>query len=160
MKTEYKKEYLRFEFIPKLNNIIYGKEKNVLLWPNCLQINSNYFIVGGGSGNFIVFSKINYEYEIFNTSGSLKKINCIEMSEDFRVICIGDSVGTLGIYDMKKKKILKYLEGLHGNQAIMSIKIVHNKPNKLNNLQIITSDINGQIKVTYLTKGMFKYSVN
>lgn len=35
------------------------------------------------------------------------------MSEDFRVIIIGDSVGTLGIYDMKKKKILKYLEGLH-----------------------------------------------
>ncbi|KAL4460307.1 hypothetical protein ABPG74_000058 [Tetrahymena malaccensis] len=160
MKTEYKKEYLRFEFISKLNHIIYNKERTVLSWPNCLQINSNYFVVGGGSGNFIVFSKLNYEYEIFSTQGSLRKINCIEMSEDFRVICIGDSVGTLGIYDMKKKKVVKFLEGLHGNQAIMSIKIINNKPNKLNNLQVITSDINGQVKVVFLTKGMFKYSVS
>ncbi|KAL4507236.1 hypothetical protein ABPG72_002029 [Tetrahymena utriculariae] len=160
MKTEYKKEYLRLEFISKLNHIIYNKERTVLSWPNCLQINSNYFVVGGGSGNFIVFSKLNYEYEIFSTQGSLRKINCIEMSEDFRVICIGDSVGTLGIYDMKKKKVVKFLEGLHENHAIMSIKIVNNKPNKLNNLQVITSDINGQVKVVYLTKGMFKYSVS
>lgn len=42
----------------------------------------------------------------------------------------------------------------------MAIRIVNNKPNKIHNLQVITSDISGHVKVTYLNKGIFSYSVN
>lgn len=125
MKSEYKKEYVRFEILNRLNEVVYGRERAVLSWPNCVAMNSETLLICGGSGNFLVFSKDNWQYEIFQTKGSLKKINCCEISEDGRIVCVGDSAGTLGIYDMKHKKIIKYIEGPSSVNGLLTLRIVH-----------------------------------
>jgi len=60
MKSEYKKEYVRFEILNRLNEVVYGRERSVLSWPNCVAMNSDSLLICGGSGNFLVFSKDNW----------------------------------------------------------------------------------------------------
>lgn len=62
----------------------------------------------------------------------MKSITCLAISDDSRALCIADAAGSIAVYDMRDKKVVKLLIYLHGEDVqVTTMAIMYNLPDKL-----------------------------
>ena len=88
------------------------------------------------------------------TKNKKNKIYAIDINDDGDMVFLGYENGSIALFDLEKNKCLKIFSEIHKSNVI-NIKIIEQvKLAKEKQFQILSSDISGNVYLTFIKKGM------